>query len=110
MMRNPNAMQQMMRSQDLAMSQLENIPGGFNALRRMYEEVQEPMMEAQLQGQGGAGSTNTTNTSTSTSTPPSTAPTSAAVPNPWQQTTAPANPFLNAGVNPFAMGAMGGMG
>ena len=28
-----------MRSQDLAMSQIENLPGGFNALRRMYEEV-----------------------------------------------------------------------
>ena len=39
MMRNPNAMQQAMRSQDLAMSQIENLPGGFNALRRMYEEV-----------------------------------------------------------------------
>ena len=40
MMRNPNAMQQAMRSQDLAMSQIENLPGGFNALRRMYEDVQ----------------------------------------------------------------------
>jgi ubiquilin len=39
MMRNPNAMQQAMRSQDLAMSQIENLPGGFSALRRMYEEV-----------------------------------------------------------------------
>ena len=38
-MRNPNAMQQAMRSQDLAMSQIENLPGGFSALRRMYEEV-----------------------------------------------------------------------
>jgi hypothetical protein len=39
MIRNPNAMQQMQRSQDLTMSQIENIPGGFNALRRMYEDV-----------------------------------------------------------------------
>ena len=46
MMRNPNAMREAMRSQDLQMSQLENIPGGFNAMRRMFEEVQEPMMEA----------------------------------------------------------------
>jgi ubiquilin len=45
MMRNPAAMREAMRSQDLAMSHLENIPGGFNAMRRMYEEVQEPMME-----------------------------------------------------------------
>jgi hypothetical protein len=28
-----------MRSQELAMSQIENMPGGFNALRRMYEDV-----------------------------------------------------------------------
>ena len=39
-MRNPDAMRQMMRSQDLAMSQIENHPEGFNALRRMYEDVQ----------------------------------------------------------------------
>jgi hypothetical protein len=39
MMRNPNAMNQAMRSQELAMSQVENMPGGFNALRRMYEDV-----------------------------------------------------------------------
>lgn len=39
-MQNPNAMREMMRSQDLAMSQIENHPEGFNALRRMYEDVQ----------------------------------------------------------------------
>ena len=31
----------------MAMSQLENHPEGYNALRRMYEDVQEPMMQAQ---------------------------------------------------------------
>ena len=54
MMRNPQAMQEAMRSQDLAMSQIENLPGGFNALRRMYEDVQEPMMDAARQQQAGA--------------------------------------------------------
>merc|ERR1719440_2086898 len=48
MARNPAAMQQMMRNQDLAMSQLENHPGGFQALRRMYTDVQEPMMQASI--------------------------------------------------------------
>merc|ERR1719416_338064 len=33
MMRDPSAMQNMMRNQDLAMSQIENLPGGFSALR-----------------------------------------------------------------------------
>jgi len=45
MMRDPSSMQNMMRQNDLAMSQIENLPGGFNALRRMYEDVQEPLMD-----------------------------------------------------------------
>lgn len=36
MARNPEAMNQARRSQDLMMSQIENQPGGFNALRRLY--------------------------------------------------------------------------
>merc|ERR1719421_2497921 len=51
MMRNPNAMREAMRHQDIAISQLENHPEGFNALRRIYEEVQEPMMDAATQPQ-----------------------------------------------------------
>merc|ERR1712096_516979 len=35
-----------MRNQDRAMSNLESIPGGFNALRRLYTDVQEPMLNA----------------------------------------------------------------
>ena len=46
---------------------LQSIPGGFNALQRMYRDVQEPMMNAAQEGfgsnpfaalanQGGAGS------------------------------------------------------
>merc|ERR1712176_397113 len=46
MMRNPAMMQEMMRNQDRAMSNLESIPGGFNALRRLYTDVQEPMLNA----------------------------------------------------------------
>lgn len=55
------------------MSQIENVPGGFNALRRMYEEVQEPMMDA-MSG-SGARDDNTESTSAST--------TGGAMPNPW---------------------------
>ena len=53
MMRDPSAMRNMMRQQDIAMSNIENMPGGFDALRRMYTEVQEPMMEAMSGGSGG---------------------------------------------------------
>lgn len=53
MMRNPAAMREAMRHQDLAMSQLENHPEGFNALRRMYEQVQEPLLEASQDAAAG---------------------------------------------------------
>lgn len=36
----------MMRNQDRALSNLEALPGGFNALERLYRDVQEPMMDA----------------------------------------------------------------
>ncbi|EMP24775.1 Ubiquilin-1 [Chelonia mydas] len=43
--RNPEMMQEM-RSQDRALSNLENIPGGDNALRCAYAEPQEPVLSA----------------------------------------------------------------
>ncbi|EDO32694.1 predicted protein [Nematostella vectensis] len=46
MARNPSVMQEMMRNQDRALSNLESLPGGFNALQRMYTDIQEPMMNA----------------------------------------------------------------
>lgn len=45
-MRNPNMMQEMTRTTDRAMNNIEAMPGGFDALRRMYTQYQEPMMEA----------------------------------------------------------------
>ncbi|XP_065206836.1 ubiquilin-4 isoform X1 [Planococcus citri] len=46
MARNPSMLQELMRTQDRALSNLESIPGGFNALQRMYREVQEPLLNA----------------------------------------------------------------
>lgn len=46
LMRNPEMMQEMMRQQDLQLSHLENLPGGYQALRQHFEQVEEPMMEA----------------------------------------------------------------
>ena len=58
-------MREQMRSQDRTMANIESHPEGFNALRRMYENFQEPLMNAatgQADGQqdplaflGGAG-------------------------------------------------------
>eukprot|EP01038_Epipyxis_sp_PR26KG_P007254 gene7254-9890_t len=114
MMRNPNAMQQAMRSQDLAMSQLENLPGGFNALRRMYEEVQEPMMEASQNASAAAQSTTSNNSSTNNANL-----NSSALPNPWGANGNPSGGLGDMGAfgglgglgaDPFGMGMMGGMG
>ncbi|NXU34882.1 UBQL1 protein, partial [Drymodes brunneopygia] len=51
--RNPAMMQEMMRNQDRALSNLESIPGGYNALRRMYTDIQEPIMNAAQEQFGG---------------------------------------------------------
>src|SRR5690242_458265 len=105
MMRNPAAMQQAMRNQDLQMSQIENLPGGFNALQRMFEDVQQPLMEAAAASQQPRGSAAGGNT---TATPNQTAPATAALPNPWGGGSAAPAAGAGGAFNPFA--AMGGMG
>lgn len=92
MMSNPNAMQEAMRHQDLAMSRLENHPEGFNALRRMYEDVQEPLMEA-TQNAMRNQPTNQQGQQAQSNPWASGAPNTAALPNPWGQQRPPANPF-----------------
>lgn len=44
--RNPSMLQELMRSHDRALSNLESIPGGHSALHRMYRDIQEPMIAA----------------------------------------------------------------
>lgn len=44
--RNPSMLQELMRSHDRAMSNLESVPGGYNALQRIYRDIQEPMLDA----------------------------------------------------------------
>lgn len=39
-------LQELMRTHDRALSNLESIPGGHSALRRMYREIHEPMLDA----------------------------------------------------------------
>ncbi|XP_059647387.1 ubiquitin domain-containing protein DSK2b-like [Cornus florida] len=52
--RNPELMREMMRNTDRAMSNIEASPEGFNMLRRMYENVQEPFLNATTMA-GGTG-------------------------------------------------------
>lgn len=76
LMRNPETMQEILRSQDLAMRNLESIDGGTDALRRMYNDVAEPMMNA-------AADMNRTVTPTTVPSQPSSTLYNDAVPNPW---------------------------
>ncbi|KAF8377705.1 hypothetical protein HHK36_031089 [Tetracentron sinense] len=101
--RNPELMREMMRNTDRAMSNIESSPEGFNMLRRMYETVQEPFLNATtmagdtgndlatnpfaalLGNQGGVRSTNPSSTGTETTTG-SPVPNTNPLPNPWSST------------------------
>ena len=71
-----------MRSSDRTMSHIENLPGGFDALRRQYESIVEPFQQAmQMPVPQDSGADNN-------ATPPSPVPNSAPLPNPWSANTA----------------------
>ncbi|KAJ4784738.1 Ubiquilin-1 [Rhynchospora pubera] len=101
--RNPELMREMMRNTDRAMSNIESSPEGFNMLRRMYETVQEPFLNATTMGgeadtgsnpfaallgnqAGNRAGTNQASNTTSTGSNPasaSPAPNTNPLPNPW---------------------------
>ncbi|KAH9608956.1 hypothetical protein KSS87_008832 [Heliosperma pusillum] len=102
--RNPELMREMMRNTDRAMSNIEASPEGFNMLRRMYENVQEPFLNATTMA-GDAGNTQNTSpfaalfgsqgaagqqrdgpTNPSTTGSESGAPNTNPLPNPWNNT------------------------
>jgi len=81
--RNPSRLQELTRTMDRQMQNLESMPGGRNVLESMYRDVQEPMLNAMggnpFQDLRGATDTLTPTSSTETSEP---------APNPWS---APSN-------------------
>ncbi|KAF8405536.1 hypothetical protein HHK36_010443 [Tetracentron sinense] len=102
--RNPDLMREMMRNTDRAMSNIESSPEGFNMLRRMYETVQEPFLNAttmagdtgnglgsnpftDLLGNQGGGQARDQSTNPSTTASETTtgipAPNTNPLPNPW---------------------------
>ncbi|KAI3462313.1 hypothetical protein Pfo_018976 [Paulownia fortunei] len=136
--RNPELMREMMRNTDRAMSNIESSPEGFNMLRRMYEYVQEPFLNATtsacdnrsdlgsnpfaalLGAQGrGPGRENLTNATTTgpetlTNTP---APNTNPLPNPWAssdtgglQTNSSARSISIGDARPTSPGGLGGVG
>ena len=93
MIRNPSAFQEMMRQQDLALSNLESLPGGYNALRRMYTELQEPMLNAaseQLTGENPFASFASQNSDSGTNLQAGTENRDP-LPNPWSRNTTPSS-------------------
>ncbi|XP_076927774.1 ubiquitin domain-containing protein DSK2a-like isoform X3 [Bidens hawaiensis] len=120
--RNPELMREMMRNTDRAMSNIESSPEGFNMLRRMYENVQEPFLNATttggndpgsnpfaaLLGNQGAAANTPSATGPETTAPGSAAPNSNPLPNPWGATTGavPANAATRA-PNVSGLGGLG---
>ena len=92
MVRNPAALQELMRTQDRALSNLESIPGGYNALRRMYTDLQEPMLNAAQEQFGGgnpfAALSNSNDMNTSAQRIENREP----LPNPWAPRTTQSTP------------------
>ncbi|XP_054555447.1 ubiquilin-3 [Talpa occidentalis] len=86
-LRNPAMMQEMMRSQDRALSNLESIPGGYNVLRTMYTDIMDPMLNAvQEQFGGNPFATSATANATPSSSQPSRMENCDPLPNPWAST------------------------
>uniref|UniRef100_A0A1J3I020 Ubiquitin domain-containing protein DSK2b n=1 Tax=Noccaea caerulescens TaxID=107243 RepID=A0A1J3I020_NOCCA len=133
--RNPELMREMMRNTDRAMSNIESMPEGFNHLRRMYENVQEPFLNATTMS-GNAGSNAASNpfaallgnqgvttqgsdASTNSSTPNAdtgtgnSIPNANPLPNPWGatggQTTAPGRTNSGGEARGPALGGLGGL-
>jgi ubiquilin len=61
---NPSLMAEMMRNTDRAMANIEMMPGGFDALRRMYSNIQEPLYQSTTGMTGNNESTNNTSEAT----------------------------------------------
>ncbi|CAG2183736.1 unnamed protein product, partial [Oppiella nova] len=104
MVRNPSMLQELMRTQDRALSNLESIPGGYNALRRMYTELQEPMLNAAQEQFGSnpfaALSTNNANPNDANAADPQRIENRDPLPNPWAPRSAQSPTSTTTGETP----------
>ena len=119
--RNPQLMREQMRHTDRAMSNLEVHPEGFQALRRLYEDVQAPLADAlgPQASEGGRSSSNPfaslfTGGTPASGSPSSGAPNASPLPNPWAPTQPAAPPAGQpagfGGASPFGMPPLSGPG
>uniref|UniRef100_A0A6I8N6L7 Ubiquilin n=1 Tax=Ornithorhynchus anatinus TaxID=9258 RepID=A0A6I8N6L7_ORNAN len=102
--RNPAMMQEMMRNQDRALSNLESIPGGYNALRRMYTDIQEPMFSATREQFGSNPFSSLAASSDGAASQPLRTENREPLPNPWS----PSPPTSQAGPAGEGSGGTGG--
>uniref|UniRef100_A0A7N9B009 Ubiquilin-4 n=1 Tax=Mastacembelus armatus TaxID=205130 RepID=A0A7N9B009_9TELE len=103
--RNPAMMQEMMRNQDRALSNLESIPGGYNALRRMYTDIQEPMFSAARE-QFGSNPFSALGGSSESGAQPSRTENREPLPNPWGPPSS-SNPSESGGGTTASTGTTG---
>lgn len=104
---NPAAMQEMIRHQDRAMQNIEGIPGGFNHLRRLHEEVAEPLQNA-FGGQNTFQENNQNNNNDAMDTPQE--ENNTALPNPWgANNSSPQNNNSSTSANTGSTSSLPGM-
>lgn len=91
MIRNPNMFQEMMRNHDLAIRNLQGIPGGEAALQRLYQDVQEPLLNSATSSLAGNpfASLRRGEDSTASRSQRAGQENSEALPNPWGSGTNP---------------------
>eukprot|EP01128_Nolandella_sp_AFSM9_P004847 TRINITY_DN2264_c0_g1_i2.p1 TRINITY_DN2264_c0_g1~~TRINITY_DN2264_c0_g1_i2.p1 ORF type:complete len:223 (-),score=43.03 TRINITY_DN2264_c0_g1_i2:125-793(-) len=58
-MSNPSLRRELVRNKDRALANIETLPGGWNALQRMYHTIQQPLFDA-TESQGDSTATNPT--------------------------------------------------
>lgn len=88
MARNPSLMNEMMRNTDRQMANIEMMPGGFDALRRMHENIQAPLMDATQgfapgNGDANPNAGNNQDDNPFTSLFQQNTPSNTPMPNPW---------------------------
>ncbi|XP_065349017.1 ubiquilin-1 isoform X1 [Cloeon dipterum] len=109
--RNPSMLQELMRSHDRAMSNLESIPGGYNALQRMYREIQEPMLNAANESFGRNPFSASSGASGNIANNPQQGQLNRdPLPNPWSPNSGENNPAGGGGARPGPPRSVPGMG
>ncbi|CDH54152.1 ubiquitin-like protein [Lichtheimia corymbifera JMRC:FSU:9682] len=115
MMRNPELMRQMQRSNDRAISNIEALPGGFNHLRQMYNTFRDPMESvSQTDNQASEEANQRLAQQLNVTSIPENQLNTQALPNPWAPRTSQSNQTSSTpsaggsgggnmgGMNPFA--------